>query len=213
MVRIGTWVFFLLPAGLFAQNPDLGLALGKVPAALYAQLPNLPPNQGILVEALTHQAPAWRGGLRPFDVIVALGAKPVTDAKSFGEQLRHLKQAQAVELQIFRAGREMVLTFDTSRKENTPESTYLIPKGSLKPGGPPSVTMQLQPLESGRLRLVLTFYSDNSGKMERLPYSGQLGEIERQIQKDSLERRLPERVQDLVEVALKRVRAINQSQK
>jgi len=50
--------------------------------------------------------------------------------------------------------------------------------------------------------------------MERIPYDGQLADIERMIQADAKDKRLPERVYDLVDAAIKtRVRAINQKQK
>jgi hypothetical protein len=200
---------FFFPADLLAQTVDsLGLKLVRVPDALQAQVPLLPKNQGILVESVAPKSLAWRGGLRRFDVIVAIDAKPVADA----EALEKLPPGQTAQLSIFRAGREMLLTFDPNRKENALQNEYLAPKGTLKPGGPPAVTIQLQPLDNGKLSLVLTFYADN-GKMERFPYVGQLSDIERQIQKDNRDQRLPERVQDLVDVALKRVRVINQQQK
>jgi C-terminal processing protease CtpA/Prc len=216
MARPGLWsIFFLLSAGLSAQPPDpsFGLKLGKVPEILYAQVPLLPKDQGILVEAVEPHSPAWRGGLRKFDVIVSLDAKPAADAKGLDDKLQHAKAGQNVEVTLFRAGREMVLAFDAHRKEMTPENEYLTPKGFIKPGGPPAVTIQLQPMDKGRLNLVLSFYSNNSGKMERLAYNGQLEDIEHQIQTDTRAQRLPERVQDLVEVALRRVRTINQNQK
>ena len=106
-----------------------------------------------------------------------------------------------------------LLAQTAQRKDNMAENTYLAPKGTFKPGGPPAVTIQLQSLENGRLNLVLTFYANNSGKMERLAYQGNLGAIEKQIQADAREKRVPDRFQDLVEVALKRVRTINQNQK
>jgi hypothetical protein len=216
MARLGLWsVLLLVPSGLCAQDPDaaFGLKLGKVPEVLYAQIPQLPKNQGVLVEIVLPQSPAWRGGLRRFDIVVSLDAKPCTEPKALDENIRRLQPGLGGKVTIFRAGREMELAFDANRKENALESEYLTPKGFIKPGGPPAVTIQLQPMDNGRLSLVLTFYSDNSGKMERLAYNGHLGDIERQIQTDARAKRLPDRVQDLVDVALRRVRVINQNQK
>src|SRR5436309_3222151 len=74
MIRGGLLlVLFLVPMNLRAQTMDasLGLTLGKVPEALYAQVPPLPKNQGVLVEAVEPNSPAWRGGLRRFDIILA----------------------------------------------------------------------------------------------------------------------------------------------
>ena len=117
---------------------------------------------------------------------------------------------------LFRAGREMLLAFAAHRQDDGKEQLangVSAPKALIKPGGPPAVTIQFQPMDNGRLNLVLSFYSDNSGKMESLAYRGALGDIEQQIHTDAREKRLPERVQDLVEVALRRVRTINQNQK
>jgi hypothetical protein len=203
-------VLLLVSTSLLAQTGDasFGLKLAKVPEAVYAQVPQLPKKQGFLVEAVQPGSPAWRGGLRPFDVIVSVDTKPLADSKAVDENLRQLKPAWVT---LFRAGREMLLVFDANRKDDGKET--VTPKALMKPGAPPAVTIQFQPLDNGRLNLVLSFHSDNSGKMESLAYNGPLGDIEQQIHTDALEKRLPDRVQDLVDVALKRVRAINQYQK
>jgi hypothetical protein len=204
-------------AGLFlagaanaqTAGPSLGLKLAKVPDALYAQLPDLPKNQGVLVESVKPNSPAWRGGLRPFDIIMSLDSQPLADGKAAEKKLRQAKAGQGVGLVLWRAGHATVLAFDPHRPDNALEAT----KGLTKPGGPPAVTIHLQPMDDGQLSLVLIYYSDKSGKLERLSYKGPLGDIERQIHTDAGAKRLPDRVQDLVEVALQRVRTINQSQK
>jgi hypothetical protein len=202
---------FVLSSTLCAQTPDtsFGLKLGKVPEVLYAQVPRLPKNQGILVEAVEPNSPAWRGGLRPFDVIISLDARPSVDSRAAMDKLHALKPGQSVVLGLLRAGREMLLAFDGHRKEDVGRA----PKALFKPGGPPTVTIQLQPTDNGEINLTLSYYSDNSGKMEQRAYMGPLGHIEQQIQVDAHEKRLPDRLQDLVEVALQRVRVINQHQK
>jgi hypothetical protein len=214
MVRsVLSLAFLALASGLCAQAPDasFGLRLGKVPEVLYAQLPRLPKNQGILVEAVEADSPAWRGGLRPFDVIVAVDTNPLVDSRAIDNRLRQLKPGESAALAIFRAGREMLLSFDGHSKQDA--VGRLTPKALLKPGGPPAVTIHLQPTENGQVHLTLSYYLDDSGKMEQLVYMGPLGQIEKQIQADARQKHLPDRLQDLVEVALRRVRTINQNQK
>jgi len=208
-------LFVLFSANSWAQTSDpyLGLHFGKVPDFLYTHVPQLPKNQGILVEDVNQNSSAWLGGLRRYDVILSVDAKPMFQVQDAEEKLRTLKPDQSVEMSIFRGGREMILSFDAHRKQNAAENEYLTPKGFLKRGGPPAVTIQFQPLEEGKLNFLLSFYSDQSGKLERLTYTGQLGDIEKQIQTDAKSQRLPDRVQDLVEVALKRVRTLNKHQK
>src|SRR2546423_7683132 len=125
MVR--TWlclVFLAVPGSLLAQtaDPSLGLKLGKVPDAVYAQVPQLPKNQGILVEAVEPNSPAWRGGLRPFDVIVSVDSKPLAGSKEADDKLDQLRSGQSAWVTLFRAGREMLLAFDAHRKEEGKEN-------------------------------------------------------------------------------------------
>jgi hypothetical protein len=210
MSRFAVLVLLLAPAGLAAQTPvaPLGLKVGKVPDSLYAQLPQLPKDQCCLVEDVESESRAARVGLRRFDIIVSLDKKTVADARSLEEQLSRLKKGQKALLSVVRAGKKIALPVDAHRTDNDAN-----PKAAAKGGEPPAVTIQFQPMDHGRLNLVLTYASAVTGKMERLAYIGQLAEIERQIQTDFREQRLPERVQDLVEVALERVRTINESQK
>jgi hypothetical protein len=215
MFRVGVvTVFLLLPASLGAQMPEasLGLTLAKIPEALYAQMPPLAKNHGVLVEAVEPNSPAWRGGLRRYDIIMSLdSAKSPADVNAVAEKL---KRAKLPKVTVLRAGREVVLAFDASRKDAVPEKDLLAPKSYLKAGGPPAVTVQVQPLDDGQLNLVLTFYSANSGKLESLTCDGTIENIESQIHSYARDQRLPERVQDLVEVALKRVRNnISQNQR
>jgi hypothetical protein len=83
------------------------------------------------------------------------------------------------------------------------------PKAYIKPGGPPAVSVQVQPLEKDRLSLVIHYYSDQSSKLQRFSCTGQLAEIESQVQTEAREQRIPERVWDLVQVALGRIRTLN----
>ena len=213
MARFGLFtLLLLLPANLVAQAPDssFGLKLGRVPEPLLAHLPALPKSHAVMAEAVEPNSPAWRGGIRRFDVIVSLDDQPPADPKAAEEKIRRDAGARVT---LFRAGREMVLAFDANRPANAVESEYLAPKGTIKSEGPPSVSIQLQPMDNGRVHLVLTFYSTNSGKMERLAYDGPLADIEQQIHIDARDKRLPDRVQDLMEVALQRARTISKNQK
>jgi hypothetical protein len=215
MARCGWWFLLLVPAHAGAQTTatPYGLKLGKVPDAVYAHVPQLPKNQGVLVEEVAPNSPAWRRGLRPFDVIVSVDAKPQADPEVVGKKLGGPKPGHSAPVTLFRAGREMVLHADGTHKDNDLDDALSVPKGIIKPGGPPAVVIQLQPLDNGQLSLRLTYYSANSGKMEHMAYTGPLGDIERQIQQHARDKRFSDSVQDLVDVALKRVRSINQSQK
>ncbi len=218
MFRVGIMgLIVCLAPNLWAQTPEtsLGLTLAKIPDVVYAQMPPLSRDQGVLVEAVEPNSPAWRVGLRRYDIITSLdSAKTPADVNVVVDKLKRVKSTKVT---VLRAGREMVLTFDPTRKDGIPDKDKdkdpLTPKSYLKPGGPPAITIQVQPLEEGQLSLVLTYYSANSGKLESLTYDGTMENIESQIHSDAREQRMPDRVQDLVEVALKRVRYINQKQR
>ena len=96
MARFGYWtLLLLLPANLLAQTPatPFGLKLGTVPEVLLAHIPELPKRQAVMVEAVEPNSPAWRGGIRRFDVIVSLDDEPQAEPKAAEEKLR---QAGAV---------------------------------------------------------------------------------------------------------------------
>src|SRR5205085_8917318 len=134
MIRSGAFmVVLLLSAGLRAQAPEVpfGLTLGKVPEALYAQMPPLPKDQGVIVEAVEPNSPAWRGGLRRFDIIMSLNsAKTPADVNALADKLKQVKSAKVT---VLRAGREVLLSFDANRKDNAPDKDPLAPKSFLKP--------------------------------------------------------------------------------
>jgi hypothetical protein len=78
-------------------------------------------------------------------------------------------------------------------------------KGAIKPGGPPAVAIECTYLKDGKLQLVLAYYGAATSKLETLTCSGSLGEIEQQVR----DHNLPNRVEELVDVAIKRLRAAN----
>lgn len=212
MIRAGWLVSFaclLAPAALSAQTApapqsSFGLKLGKVPEVVFSQLPQLPKDHGVLVEDVSPDSPAWRGGLRRHDIVLSLETKPVASAEKLLEDLHGAEQV--TEVIVFRSGREVRLKF----APHAEPATAMPLKGFIKPGGPPAVRVQAQPLDKGRLNITLQFYSDNSGKLEQPSYVGELPDIERQIQAHARDRRLPPSVVDLVEVALKRLRNLEQ---
>ena len=55
----------------------LGLKLTAVPDALYAHLPTLEHGQGMLVDTIKTGSRAAELGLKPFDIVVAVGNSPV----------------------------------------------------------------------------------------------------------------------------------------
>jgi hypothetical protein len=181
-----------------------GVRLGPVPQLLYDHLPALPPGHGIVVEDVQPGSALAQAGLRKHDILLSCDGVRIRDGKHFGQMLTPAEQPHR--LALLRAGREMTLAVNLPAADLDP-----MPKGLLKAGGPPAVTVEAQPLTDGKLRVVFRFYSPNTGKLERVTCSGSLRQIEDEVRQLGDNNRMPARVQDLVDVALKRIRALNDS--
>lgn len=183
-----------------------GARLGPVPELLYAHLPALPPGQGVVVETLAKDSLLARAGLRPNDVLLTCDGVRLRDGKQFADLLAEAKPGESHRLVMLRGGQGLSLAF-VPTLDPPP-----VPKSVLKPGGPPAVTVEAQPLERGKLRISFVYYSP-AGKLERVTCSGSLNQIENEVRQLGEQQRMPARVQDLADVALKRLRVLNQEQR
>jgi hypothetical protein len=187
-------------------QPATGVHLGPVPLALQAHLPSLEPGQGVLVEDIQANCSLAQAGVARFDILLALDGARLRDGLHFSELLAEARIGQKRRLELLRGGKSMVLSF--LQAEFDPNR---VPKGILKAGGPPAVSVEAQPLEPGKLKVVLVFYSPK-GKLERVTCSGSMVQIEAEVRQLGEQQRMPPRVQDLVDVALKRIRILNPSE-
>jgi hypothetical protein len=180
-----------------------GARLGPIPELLYTHLPALPRGRGVVVEHIQAGSVLGQAGLRRYDVLLACDGVAIRDGKHCSEML---SEARPHRLLLFRAGRQMTLALGQPNPEPNP-----VPKSVLKPGGPPAVAVEAQPLEKGKLKVSFVYYS-HTGKLERVTCSGSLNQIETEVRQLGEQRRMPARVQDLVDVALKRIRVLNASE-
>jgi len=91
------------------------------------------------------------------------------------------------------------------KPESAPRNS---PRPALKPVGPPAVDVEAQRLESGKLQITFTYYQ-GTGKLERVKCSGSITDIETAVRVLGKQNRMPSRVQDLVEVALRHIRVLD----
>jgi serine protease Do len=84
-----------------ARADDLGLAVGKLPRDLANRL-GLDADGGVVVEAVQPGGAAAEGGLRPGDVIVQVGARPVRDPAAFWSAIAEEDPSDGVRLRIQR---------------------------------------------------------------------------------------------------------------
>jgi hypothetical protein len=177
-----------------------GLQLAPVPEILYAQLPQLPRGQGVVVKQIGPDIPSGLSNLLRYDVLLSYDGEPLRDVDQLNRLAVTSKPDQKAPLVLLRAGKAM--TYEVALNPRNPAT---VAKGVLKPGGPPAVAIECTFLDGGKMQIVLDYYSEMNSKLERLTCNGSLPEIEQQVR----DYQLPNRVQELVDVALKRLRMAN----
>jgi membrane-associated protease RseP (regulator of RpoE activity) len=178
-----------------------GLDLLPVPEVLYAQLPQLPRNQGIVVEQIAAGSMAAKLNLQRHDVLMIYDGQPVRDPVQFQKLVRATKLDHKAPLVLLRGGKEMKLDVTL----HTTEWAVSNVKGVIKPGGPPAVAIECTFLDGDKMQVVLGYYAEKSSKLQTVTCTGSLPEIENQVR----EQMLPNHIQELVDVAIKRLRKPN----
>ncbi len=195
--------------GTAKPAPTFGLAVSEVPDALYDHVRVLSRRrgQGVLLRAVAPDSPVAESDLRRNDIILSCNGTPVHD----GEQLVRLLQATApsgkARLELVRAGQAMRVSV---RLASPATDTPTFPKALLKPGGPPAINVKAEVLDGGKLQVTFAFFSEGKGKLDQVTCSGSLKEIQAQVDTLGANNQIPTRVQALVDVALKRIRDLNQ---
>ncbi len=194
-----------LPAGpskTTAKDPSPveGLVFRKVPGVLYAQVPKLPAGQGLLIEKILPGSLGERVGLRHHDILLSMGGIVLKDPDHFARLLVALGDHS--KLTLLRGGEKMFVLLRLKVED--------LPKGVVKKEALPDVTLKAQSLGDNKMSINLRYYTERSGKLVEITLDGSLTEIEGRVRELGKLNRMPRRVQDLVEVALKRLRTINQ---
>lgn len=211
---------------LAVVTPDRALAQGKptqpqrmtvpewhlapVPKVLYTHLPQLPRDQGLVVNKIVTGTPLERINVQQFDILLSYDGQALRSAEQFYRLTQTAKPEHKAPLTLVRGGKEMTLDVVlTPATTTTPYTMSASPpaniKGALKPGGPPAVAIECTPLDDGKLQVILGYYMEHGSKLQTQTYEGSLVQIEQQV-RDS---QLPARVQELVDVAIKRLKKTN----
>jgi hypothetical protein len=132
--------------------------------------------------------------------LLSYDGKPINNIEEFNRAVLAAKPEHKAPLVLLRGGKEMKVDVSLHVAESEV-------KGAVKPGGPPAVSMDCTVLDGGKMQITFQYYSESSGKLESLTCTGSLPEIEQQVRKHQL----PSRVEDLVDVALKRLKLANQA--
>jgi serine protease Do len=87
----------------------IGVALRDIDADLQESL-DLPVSDGALVQDVTEGSPAERAGIRPYDVIVAFGGRPVASNEELIRAISSESPGTPATLRVVRDGREQAIT-------------------------------------------------------------------------------------------------------
>ncbi len=89
--------------------PWLGVLLSDLDPQMAAEV-GVTIREGVLITDLLRDGPAWRGGMRRGDVVVAMGGQSLPTVRDMIKVLRHQHEVgEMVEVRLFREKREMTL--------------------------------------------------------------------------------------------------------
>jgi hypothetical protein len=175
-----------------------GIMLAPVPELLQAQLPQLSRGQGLVVTQVEADAPAGLGGLNKHDVLLTVDGQTLVGLEQLHRVLQAANSDKKVPLVVLRGGKKVTLHIAAGEIVAIKNA----PKGTIKQGDPPAVAIECTVLDGGKLAIKLQYYSESNSKLETVSCNGSLPEIEQKVR----EQRLPSRVQEMVDVAFKRLR-------
>jgi hypothetical protein len=185
----------------------LGVLFAPVPDVVYDQVPQLPRERGVVVSHVLPESPAAKAGLRRNDILTQYGDTPVRDCEHFARLIRDDKPDRKVKLTYLRGGKEAtaeatlalgpVLRIAQKAAGSTSDDQ---PRGTAKTANPAAVNIAATPLGGNSMKVTIEYYDDRAGRIRSFPCSGTPEEIDKELVK------LPDDVQKLVKVALRRLR-------
>ncbi len=181
----------------------LGILFAPVPDLVYDQVPQLPREHGVAVSHVLPDSPAAKAGLRRNDILLQYGDDKVRDCEQVARLIRDDKPDRKVRLTYLRGGKEAttdatlalgpILRIAEKRGEEQP-------RGTVKAANPAAVNIAATPLGGNSMKVTVEYYDTGAGRILSFPCSGTPEEIDSQLVK------LPDGVQKLVKVALRRLR-------
>lgn len=91
-----------------ASHPFMGVGTATIGANEASRF-NLPVDSGVLVESVTVDSPAERGGIRPGDIIVRLGDTEITSVEDLFKAIRAKKVGDTVDVAVVRGEERVTL--------------------------------------------------------------------------------------------------------
>ena len=97
--------------GVPVQSPD---------DTLRAHLPNLPAGQGLLATEIQKDSPAAKAGLKPYDILLEFGGKPLKDMQNLIAQIQ-ATGGKTTAMKILRGGREATIQVTPEPRKKEPD--------------------------------------------------------------------------------------------
>jgi hypothetical protein len=170
----------------------------------------------VLVTHVLADSPAASAGLRRNDILLRYDDEKIRDCEHFARLIRDDQPDRKVNLRLVRGGREIsaevTLTLGLVLKiakegAAANRSGEEIPRATAKPNGPLPVSVSAAPLGQGKMKVIVEYYLEANGPLQKLECSGRPDEIDKKV----LE--LPSKVQTLTRTALERLRQSDGSAK
>jgi serine protease Do len=95
------------PAGPGQSSQELGIEIEKVPAAAAEQM-GLKDNEGVRVKEVDPDGAGGRLGLKPGDVILEVGEKPIKDITEFNAAVKEAKENKVIRLRFQRGNAKII---------------------------------------------------------------------------------------------------------
>lgn len=198
-----------------AKQPEkdgtyLGVLFSAVPEVLYDHLPTLP-RHGVLVTHVLPGSPADEAELRRHDVLLFYDDQKIKDCEHFARLVHDDTPGRPVKLRLVRGGKEKTVALKLAKGPvlkiaqdgQADKDRDEVPRAAAKANGLAPVSVSAAPLGGGNMKVIVEYYQEGTGKLHTMTCSGGPEEIDRKVED------LPDKVQELVKVALKRFRSLD----
>jgi hypothetical protein len=186
------------------------LRLLAVPEYLYehVQGSGLKPGWGALVTEVRPD-PNTQAVLKKHDILVKFAGQDVRNAAHFQSLLESHPDDRPAAVVVVRQGKPVTLHVNLTPMTAYNSTLPTSPQGHIKPGGPPAVSVEALPLSNDKMKVTFVFYSEGKGKLDRVTCEGSLDQIRAEVLDLNRQNRIPNGVQDLVGVAIDRIKLLN----
>lgn len=102
------------------HRAEIGVAVRSITPDLVEGL-DLPTSRGVLLEDVSPDSPADKAGLKIGDVVVKVGAKPVTNVRQFSLDLLEYKVGQTTQIEVLRGKKQFTYSVKLIERSDDPQ--------------------------------------------------------------------------------------------